>query len=70
MFYLENPLHFENDGEEEGCVVDGTVTMTRQKENVRLYNVNIAYRAISSNAANILPNEQQYPYKAQVYEIP
>ncbi len=67
---MEDPLHFKDGGdEEEGGVVDGTVTMTRQKENVRLYNVNIAYRAISSNA-NILPNEQQHPYEMQVYEIP
>ncbi len=67
---MENPLHFEGGGdEEEGGVVDGTVIMTRQKENIRLYNVNIAYRAISSNT-NILPNEQQHPYEMQVYEIP
>ncbi len=65
VFYLEEPLHFE----EHGGVVDGTVTMTRQRENIRLYNVNIAYRTISND--NRSSKEQKpYPYKRQIYEIP
>ncbi len=65
VFYLEEPLHFE---EERDGIVDGTVTMTRKRENVRLYNVNIAYRTLSDDSR--LPKEQQHPYEMQVYEIP
>ncbi len=64
VFYLEEPLQFE----EQGGIVDGTVTMTRQRENIRLYNVNIAYRALSDDSR--LPKEKQHPYEMRIYEIP